>query len=245
MKRILSILFISLFWSVQGQIHVGMTYNVDVYRPFTEEAQTYLEINDRVRSQTVELIGKSQIWQKSKFSLDLGFSYKFINLRVIDKVTSVDGPINGPYSNHYDLISKSHSLGLLLGFRRSVFHKEKKIGEIGLVSNVYIFEIFKAKYKLQQYDDFSYSSQADEPNYPYYYPYTFFPSANLSIGYKQFLIQKEKFNLGAKVSVGTNLYSDWDLFRKYVWLGVGLEMGFGQGKALFKEKKTTATLPSL
>jgi hypothetical protein len=34
-----------------------------------------------------------------------------------------------------------------------------------------------------------------------------------------------------KVYVGTNLYSDWDQFKKYAWVGLGLEMGFGKVKA--------------
>jgi hypothetical protein len=38
--------------------------------------------------------------------------------------------------------------------------------------------------------------------------------------------------LAARVSVGTNLYSEWDQFRKYVWMGVGLEMGFGKPRGL-------------
>jgi hypothetical protein len=57
----------------------------------------------------------------------------------------------------------------------------------------------------------------------------------------QFLIN-DRFSLGSKLSFGTNLYSDWDQFRKYVWMGVGLELGFGKPRSLGTRKKSEGLL---
>jgi hypothetical protein len=55
-------------------------------------------------------------------------------------------------------------------------------------------------------------------------------SIDLSIFYSNRWQLKDNFSLGARVSLGTNLYSDWDQFKKYAWLGLGLELGFGKVK---------------
>jgi hypothetical protein len=60
----------------------------------------------------------------------------------------------------------------------------------------------------------------------------FFPSSlTTDIFYRYLWIVSDKFNLGTRISLGTNLYSDWDQFKKYAWLGLGLELGFGKVKA--------------
>jgi hypothetical protein len=57
-----------------------------------------------------------------------------------------------------------------------------------------------------------------------------FPELNVSLDYNIMLLLKKGFSLGATVQIGTNLYSDWDQFKKYAWLGVGLELGIGRSK---------------
>ena len=46
-----------------------------------------------------------------------------------------------------------------------------------------------------------------------------------------------EFSVGAKFLFGTNLKSDWDEFKKYSWLGFGIELGFGTRKAWSKKSE--------
>ena len=43
--------------------------------------------------------------------------------------------------------------------------------------------------------------------------------------------KNENFDFVLRASLGTNLYSDWDQFKSYAWLGLGIELGFGNGKS--------------
>ena len=54
----------------------------------------------------------------------------------------------------------------------------------------------------------------------------FLSGVNISAYYRQVFQLHENFSLAARISLGTNLYSDWDQYKKYAWLGLGLEMGF-------------------
>ncbi|MES2798516.1 MAG: hypothetical protein V4638_00745 [Bacteroidota bacterium] len=211
------------------QINFEVKYNVDLFKPYSEEARKNISAGERIKSNTLEATISYDLISKNINAFSLGFGYRYTNLIVRDKIHSY-------YDGHYlihnklDLITNSHFIGLNVNYKRTFFIHENKLGELIIASNIYVYEHYDSHY------DNSGQSASGYPYIWYENPNYFFSSANLSIGYKQFLIQKEKFNLGAKVSIGTNLYSDWDLFRKYVWLGVGLEMGFGKGKALFTKR---------
>jgi hypothetical protein len=57
--------------------------------------------------------------------------------------------------------------------------------------------------------------------------HNFFLSAvDLNVFYQFNWIISPNFSLGLRASIGTNLYSDWNQFKKYLWAGFGLHVGF-------------------
>jgi hypothetical protein len=57
-------------------------------------------------------------------------------------------------------------------------------------------------------------------------------SANLQVYGKLAFKLHAKHSFALRLSLGTSLYSNWNNFSKYLWLGTGLEYSFGK----FKEK---------
>lgn len=51
-----------------------------------------------------------------------------------------------------------------------------------------------------------------------------------SVFYRQSFHWSDYFTFSGRISVGTNVYSDWDQYKRYVWIGLGLEAGFGKKK---------------
>jgi len=135
---------------------------------------------------------------------------------------------NNTYFAPTDLKSISHSVGLTPNFNYLLLSKGGYDGVIGVYTTAYLFEIFNAKYVIK-----SIPIGFDVPSIdPYNAREVLFPlsSIDLSIFYINRWQLKDNFSLGARISLGTNLYSDWDQFKKYAWLGLGLEMGFGKVK---------------
>lgn len=189
---------------------------------------------------------------EKRFTYSVGFSYRKINAKTIDRIThwnyTTSYLISGIYFNDTiyqvykdpaDLVSESKNVGITneLSFKISEMKKMKHF--VGIKTEVYLYEKFNSYYHS---DDFStignqsndLSSDANKP-YPTYYgnntPFNFH-SINVFVNYRILLNVTNYVSLAAKLSLGTNLYSDWDQFKKYAWLGVGLEMGFN-----FKKKQ--------
>lgn len=212
-----------------SQINIFFDQNLDWYKPYTDEAQEYMEINSSVKSSTFKSGLDLNLYVKGKFSMVLGITYKNINHIVSDKFLNYE--IGGiTYYAPTDMHSQSHSIGVAPNFNYLLLKKNKYSGILGTNTTIYLFEIFNANYIVK--------SKPDDFQVPSIYPYNsrefLFPlsSIDLSIFYINRWQLKDNFSLGARVSLGTNLYSDWDQFKKYAWLGLGLEMGFGKVKAL-------------
>jgi hypothetical protein len=239
-KVVLFFFMISNLLIVNSQIQNRLEYFIDVYKPYTEEAQDYLQINNQISSSTFAYNIEWDFLKKSRFSVQMGFGYKFIRHIVLDKLTSVKythyySPTNfyiGYFPATSDLVSVSHSLSLNMGLQKRIFITSKGNHTIGTSLKFYFFEWYNSKYITDRRaikEDYGY--ELLEPTVYNNAEIGFFPSSlTTDIFYRYLWIVSDKFNLGTRISLGTNLYSDWDQFKKYAWVGLGLEMGFGKVK---------------
>jgi uncharacterized protein YxeA len=238
MKSHLTIIFIAFVQSIISQITISYQHNFDLYKPYTEEAQEYLKINDYVKSQTNEIQIKYRVIDKSKYQCYIGLAYKNIQHTVYNKIKEIPYDVFSSgaivYSSTFyapsDLVSVSHSMGLGIDNQFCLFKRKKTNGYVGFGIGLFFYENFKAKYRVD-YSNAPTNGVYSEPS-----PMNdqdgglMISSMNTSVFYLHSWNVSEKFRLGAKISLGTNLYSDWDQFQRYVWLGAGIELGFGKVK---------------
>ena len=141
------------------------------------------------------------------------------------------------YSN-FDLDIKSHSLGFYFDYSKPLFEKSKTSGFVGSNSSVFVYENTRGRYidkenMLQSIDqEYVQFVPSNENSFLNTKKGFFISTVNVSVYYRQTFQFADNFSLAARISLGTNLYSDWDQFKKYAWLGVGLEMGFGKVKQI-------------
>lgn len=233
-KIIITSILSTFIFQCYGQLHFNFQHNVDLYKPYTPEAQEYMQLNDKVKSSTNQFQLTYTWLKKEKFSFSSGIGYKYIHHIVKDKIlyikhyTASGGQVTSTtYKyNPADLKSTSHSFSVVSDFQYPIVFKNRYKGKIGVNSDVFLLEWFNAEYVFE--NELVYGD--DDSNYPIHrYSSSFFLSAvNLSFYYLNCWQLSEKFSLGARFSLGTNIYSDWDQFKRYVWLGVGLELGFGK-----------------
>ncbi len=226
-----------------SQISIGFYRNIDFYKPYTSELQDYMKLNNQVESATMNAAILFPVIKSDKIQWNTGVSLKRISFLIKDRVTSYY-ELEHDGSGQYDLVNekldfKSKSLSLALQNEVQFLFptKNKFSNAIGLSNEIYFLEFFNS--------DFYYSGTNTlyDNNYAYISPLVsklpsnfFFSCANLSIFQRFTFKVSDKFSLATKISLGTNLYSDWDQFKKYAWLGVGLELGFGN-KPLFRKKE--------
>lgn len=248
MKHKLSIIFILLIFNVFGQLSFNYTRNLDLYKPYTETTQEYMKYNDQISSSTRSANVKYTAFSNGKISWNVGVCYKYIKHLIDHKVLG--------YYEHYvspsmgldyyifretdlDLWSKSHSLGIVNELDYTFFETDKLINKVGISNEIYLFENYSSVYVFHK-KHVNFNDEVFDVNlYPLNSNFgkngnkLFLSSTNLSIYYRFEGKIADDFRFGTKISLGTNLYSDWDQFRKYIWIGVGLEVGFGGRK---KEK---------
>lgn len=249
------IVFISFILNYRAQssfIQIGTNLTIDTYLPYSSDAQEFIENGMDVTSKTSNNINLSiTILNKNRFIWSLGLCYKHIDFRLKDRIknwaytssyTGSGGTIS--WVNYYtfqdpaDLVSKSNNFGLTNSFNFQFYEKGNFKNIIGLDLDVYLLEYYDAWYES---DDITEKTNKALIPYPNNGPAKkfFLSSVSTVLFYKliyapSFL--KNNFSLATKISLGTNLYSDWDQFKKYAWLGVGLELGFGK-KPMIKKKE--------
>jgi hypothetical protein len=224
-----------------SQYFLKGNYNLDVYKPYTEAAQEYLLINDQVNSNTYSTSFFYRLQLEKQMSLNFGFTYKYIKHEVKDKILYVyeyeasGGQIVDSYLVNYplDLRSRSHSLGILLDCDKSIGEWNKHSSVIGFGSEFYFFEDYKSRFMNRQNEE-----DEDLTSSNRHSRFWGISSINLSTYYRHSFQFHENFSLAARISLGTNLYSDWDQFKKYAWFGVGLEMGFGKVKQIGEHSRS-------
>jgi hypothetical protein len=226
-----------------GQLVVSYQYNLDVYKPYTSLAQDYIKLNKDVESSKQSLFASYPILKTDKSTFRVGLNYKridhIVNNRVlyipVYKIGSNQYSFVGNYPGQADLISRSNYFGLHLDYNRMIVDKGNYKGSAGVNSELYLVEYFKSEYIFGTID----VSGAPFPNeYSSYMPLTplnakernfLKPSlSTLSFYYLNTFQLANKFSLGIRISAGTNLYSKWDQFSRYAWIGLGLELGFGK-----------------
>jgi hypothetical protein len=230
-----------------SQIFIGFEKNFDVYKPYTDFGSKYMLYNDKVTSSTYSVRTFYSIGLKKSQSIGLGISYMNKAMLIEDKLkgisivkyNSVEEPIDTLfYYSNFDLDIRSHSLGFYVEYSKTLFDKSKTRGFVGSNCSFFVYENARGRYI-----DKDNLAATIEPEYVQFVPGKtnsflntkkgfFISTVNVSLYYRQSFQLTENFSLAARISLGTNLYSDWDQFKKYAWLGVGLEMGFGKVKKI-------------
>lgn len=239
-KKILFLLFIeiaSYSFSQKELVRVNYNYNIDVWSPYSETGTVYQDINGTISSNVWNLNIQTQIIDKPRWGMNIGFAYKRINYKVIDHLnfwnykTPITGPNSGGTPKHRvfidpaDLLSVSNSIGLTFEGYYSIFSTEKMTSNIGLNTEIYFLEFYKTWYESDDFTETDPEGSIPIENNPI--PRNLFLSSiNSSIFFRNTWYLANHFSLGAKLSLGANIYSDWEQFKRYAWLGVGVEIGF-------------------
>lgn len=246
MTQIIISIFLKFRWSIIlslfcsnfsiGQFKINFRKNIDFYKPYTVLAQEYLSENSNsVTSSTYNWNMTFSHIKLKKAVFNFGISFQYIQHVVSDKLLYY-GWWNTVYQEDYyayeyyprDLTSRSYCVGLTSDYNRLIFKKGKMNMSYGVSMELYLFEFFDSDYHFERSIDgqglIFYPINSGELR-------IFKPSyLNTSVFYLHTWQLAPAFSLGARISMGTNLYSDWDQFKRYAWVGVGLEMGFGKGK---------------
>lgn len=133
------------------QFHIVIQRNVDVYKPYTKEAQEYMQINPRVYSNTQHL-QTSYTFSNQTINFSAGIGYKLIHHEVKDKIQYLqfNNSSNGSVYYQYiptDLISTSHSVSVLCDVQHTINNHKKYSGNIGSRTEFFFFELFQAEFK--------------------------------------------------------------------------------------------------
>ncbi len=219
---------------LSGQIKLGVTQNIDVYKPYTPEGAAYAQKNDNVRSSTHHLYLNYTL-KRNRFSWNTGFVYQKTSMVVEEKIKtyytyqySNSAPKITEHNDPLDLKSRSLSFGVMNEFAYKISKNEQYQSRLGISSEVYLLEFFRSHYYYHPTNEMFKELSVDFKPITSELPARFFFSgANLSVFYK-ITAQLEAGSIAARISLGTNLYSNWDQFRKYAWIGAGLEFGFGK-----------------
>lgn len=245
-----------------AQLTIGGDYNFSLYKPYSSVYEDH--VNNRhmitdIYSFSNKIYYSVEIKSKHNFSLGINFlNTKIKHKNFIDSIIVYHYEY-GPSPDIVDttlayfpisLIEKSLQIGFYFDYQYVLFSTKKHIGKIGFSSVINIYEYANAKFEneLNYINTESNNPSAWEAKYSYpgapyntapysYFNFFYIASADASIFYRQIFQISPKFSLAARVSIGTNLYSDWDQFKKYAWLGLGLEMGFAKVRELKKKEK--------
>jgi hypothetical protein len=249
MKNIVLGIFVLLtIQRLSAQFFFGVDRNVELYLPFTEFGKEYLETNSNV-SHTEWSARLFYTPSNLTGNNRIGFGIAFNNrcLLIEDKIKGIsvvkynssEEPIDTLfYQSNFDLRIRSRNVGLYFDYAYRIKEKRNYQILLGFSNGIFIYEnslgefIDKNDLESQIGSEYINLVPSTQPSYLNSKKGFFLSSINFSTYYKHVWQLHENFSLAARVSVGTNLYSEWDQFRKYVWMGVGLEMGFGSGRRL-------------
>jgi hypothetical protein len=244
-RKLIFLIFVINTLGCQSQIFIGLEKNLDFYKPYTDFGSDYLLYNEKVESSTYSARVYYLLEFKKSHSIGFGLTYMNKTMLIEDKLkgisivkyNAVEDPIDTLfYYSNFDLNISSHSFGFYFDYNKMLFKKDRTNGSVGSNSSFFIYENAKGRYI-----DKENLAETIEPEYVQFVPGQtnsflntkkgfFMSTINISAYYRQVFQLHENFSLAARVSLGTNVYSDWDQFKKYAWLGLGLEMGFGKVK---------------
>jgi hypothetical protein len=256
MKKAFYLILVLLPNYLFAQLTIGGDYNVGLYKPYSsvyENHSTNRHTINNIYSFSNRIYYSFEI--QSKHNLSLGIN--LLNTRIEHK-NFIDSVIVYHYEYGANpevvdttkaffpisLIENSIRIGLYFDYQYVLFSRKKHIGKIGICSAISIYEYANARFEnelsslnIESNNPATWQAKYSYPGAPYntapfsYFSHFYIASADLSFFYRQYYQVSPNFSLAARISLGTNLYSDWDQFKKYAWLGLGLEMGFGKVKA--------------
>jgi hypothetical protein len=207
------------------QCFIFINKNIDVYKPYTYLANEYMKQNE-VKSCTSTLNFNTVIYSNRYFNFYTGISYKKIDHKIKSKILSFDNQIGvnsfQKMNDSIDLISSSHSFGIPLGFYKNNYNKNKFTISSGLQIDVHLVEYFKSVYKSNK------GVYSFDPLFPIADNFFILPATQLTIFSTYKYAYNDHSSIGIRLQAGTNLYSNWDQFKRYAWLGVGLEWEIGR-----------------
>lgn len=209
-------------------LYFGGQANLAVYKPYSEFGKEFQEKYNNVSSSTFSFYAFYNLVFKEKNNFGFGVCFKKIKHTVSDKFLYTEHfAYNSseliPYPDKFSLYSKSSSLGIHLEYDRVIHSKKNIRGLVGFSTQLYLLEFFNTRYNEDNQSTVGLGGMSpfvsDTPrNF-------FFSSANASLSYALEFMDEKTVSLRLKASLGTNLYSDWDQFSKYVWIGLGAELG--------------------
>lgn len=223
LKNIASLLLLShclQIYGQRGEFLIRANPNFDIYKPYTH----LVPVNSSIKSRTYTCAAQ-YVSYHSKVNWAIGLSYKRI-YHYVDKFYKDD-------YTYYDLKSTSNSSGLISELSRTFQVDKVKRQMLGISSEIYLAEIYrsiginrKSGYEDQNVNQLIGRSKG-----------CFLSSLNAAVFYRITIGVEEKARYSFKISLGTNVYSDWDQFSRYAWIGLGLEVGFVK-KQRSNESKT-------
>lgn len=245
MKLLIPIAFFLPFFAfTQNNVcTIDYSYHLDVWKPYTEEVQEYQDSTNSLKSSTYQVGLGTELHLSNKWWMVVGISYKSIHYRVVDQIhtwnfvhtSAGQGTINHDtltriYSDPADLVATSDNFGVKLELNYQFVNREKWLSSVGLGSELYGAEFYRATYESTDHSPNDYPESIPSPLIDNDGSF-FFSSANLELNYRLRWQFASQFNAGLKLSVGANLYSAWTHFSRNAWIGLGLELGFSRKSA--------------
>lgn len=219
--------------------------NLNLWIPLDEDSKTFKENGGKINVYTWKASVGVTLFRTKSYPLRIGMSYMKISHTVVDRIKSLtyanyytnDLPQTYIFNDPMDLRSRSRNLGVFAEPMWKIVHAKKSVGLIGLNASVYFIEFYKSRYVTADIN----LSAGEQPAIEAIQPLVQenqkkfgVSSSSLEFFYLHSFNLKPNFSLGLRASVGANLYSNWDQFKRYIWAGVGVELGFGGSR---KESK--------
>ena len=234
MKTLLIVFALTAFYSQSQNVpyfRFGSSFNLSIYAPYTSKLNN-VKSPYTIKSKTLEANIDFRILIKNKWSLYSGVTYKKINYRKIDAIASYGySAYCGSqqtcdyfyvFDDPVDLVANSHSLGLAFEVEYELKSQERYSMSLGLKPSVYFLEWYKSFY----YTSDETPTEALQPLVSSLPRNLFLSSINSQLIYRVTLLPKKgRTSWSGKISLGANIFSDWEQFKRYAWLGVGLEVG--------------------
>jgi hypothetical protein len=248
-------LFDDFFYSQKLKlISLNFNQNIDIWKPYSV-ANDHNQMTFQRKSKTFTGSVLYTAINKPNFAVKAGIALKSINYIVYNRITTysnteINTIVVPPFYDTVthteniptDFFSKSLNLGIQFSIEKKINFKRPMF--VGILLEAYPIEFFKAYY--ENVDTYGFNDP--EPSILYvkfgdenaFTRTKRFANTNFSMFYAYNIINKRYVSIALKLSAGANLYSDWNQFSKYAWLGLGFEVGFGQFK---KDKNSGSDAP--
>lgn len=241
MKRFILVVFIGLSGFAIGQKSpknlIGLRFNYPFFSNPSELETSNLQFN----SYSLNGYWDYLIMNKQDFNLYGGVDFKSLHSKLIDEIDSIRyRKSTGTYStlvyeDPLDLVSRSFLVGINIKPEFIVYSSNRMKWRVGAEFCAYLFENFKATYKTSDNvsgSSLNFDGQGDVIPLPLVSNLRAvgLSELNACITVGADFFPKGNLQCTLKGIVGTNIYSDWNQFKRYAWVGLGFEIGFGRTK---------------